>query len=210
VREDSAGVPHVLGANKRLLCAAANKRLRVLEAEKRETGATRSDVNRLESQVLGFTKQLTAASAKVEAAARAEFEAKAGEVRQRYAAELETLRKEIHGRAFAEIRGFNPVGEWKAGMTLNRMDVVSLAGSSFLVLADGVKEKPKVKSDKFQVLARRGAGGGSGGVIIETNFTNPPAGASSAGSVGQYSYDESYYYLCVAVNTWLRTSLATW
>ena len=191
--------------------ASANKRLKQLESVKRDMGASRSDVNRLESQVMSLSRQLAASCAKIEETAKQEFDAKAGEVRARYAEELEALRGEVHARAFAEIRGFNPVGEWKAGMVLNRMDVVSLGGSSYLVLANGVTEKPKTKSDKFQLLARRGGGGaGGGGIIVESSFTTPPASVSATGSTGQWSFDSSYFYLCVAANTWLRTSLATW
>jgi hypothetical protein len=37
-----------------------------------------------------------------------------------------------------------------------------------------------------------------------------PASATSAGTAGQIAYDDSYLYVCVATNTWLRTPIATW
>ena len=37
-----------------------------------------------------------------------------------------------------------------------------------------------------------------------------PATASSTGTAGQIAYDGSWLYVCVATNTWLRASIATW
>jgi hypothetical protein len=191
--------------------AEAEQRLRALESERKRDSATRADVNRLEGQVMGLSKQLAAATNAASEGAKREFSKKSVELGERYSTELESLRKEIHDRAFAEIRGFNPVGEWKQGMTLNRLDVVYHAGSSYLVLENGVTEKPKPKSKKFQLLARRGGSmGGGGGGGSESDYVGAPASASAQGQVGQWSYDAEYYYRCVAANTWLRTSLATW
>lgn len=39
---------------------------------------------------------------------------------------------------------------------------------------------------------------------------NPPATSSSLGSPNQVAYDGSWFYVCVATNTWLRTAIATW
>ena len=36
-----------------------------------------------------------------------------------------------------------------------------------------------------------------------------PATASSAGVAGQIAYDATHFYVCVAANTWVRTTLAT-
>ena len=46
-------------------------------------------------------------------------------------------------------------------------------------------------------------GGGS-------SWSSAPATATSAGAAGDRAYDSNYYYVCVATNTWKRTSLATW
>ena len=46
-------------------------------------------------------------------------------------------------------------------------------------------------------------GGGS-------SWSSAPATATSAGTAGDRAYDSNYYYVCVATNTWKRTSLATW
>ncbi len=50
---------------------------------------------------------------------------------------------------------------------------------------------------------------------INANFTAPvtigtPASAGAAGTTGQIKADGSYVYICVATNTWLRASIATW
>lgn len=37
-----------------------------------------------------------------------------------------------------------------------------------------------------------------------------PASASAAGTAGNIAYDGSYFYVCVALNTWCRASLNTW
>lgn len=37
-----------------------------------------------------------------------------------------------------------------------------------------------------------------------------PATATSTGTAGQIAYDASYFYVCVATNTWKRAALATW
>lgn len=37
-----------------------------------------------------------------------------------------------------------------------------------------------------------------------------PASAGATGSAGQIKYDATHLYVCVATNTWVRTTLATW
>lgn len=37
-----------------------------------------------------------------------------------------------------------------------------------------------------------------------------PALATSAGVKGQVAYDSTHFYQCIATNTWVRCSLATW
>lgn len=48
----------------------------------------------------------------------------------------------------------------------------------------------------------------AGGVNI--GWVAVPASATAAGSPGQKAYDANYLYICVAVNTWRRTALASW
>lgn len=38
----------------------------------------------------------------------------------------------------------------------------------------------------------------------------PPVAANSSGIKGQFSYDGTYFYLCIATDTWLRTEMFTW
>ena len=37
-----------------------------------------------------------------------------------------------------------------------------------------------------------------------------PASATATGEEGQFAYDNSFFYVCVATNTWVRTALTTW
>lgn len=43
---------------------------------------------------------------------------------------------------------------------------------------------------------------------LQLSYVAPPAHSSSAGFAGQISWDGSYFYICVSVNTWLRCSLS--
>lgn len=51
-----------------------------------------------------------------------------------------------------------------------------------------------------------GGGGGSGGVV----WVTPPTSDTSPGTAGQVAYDGSYFYVCVATNTWVRAMLNDW
>lgn len=50
---------------------------------------------------------------------------------------------------------------------------------------------------------------GGGGSVIPT-WVTVPASSSAAGSPGNIAYDGSYFYVCVAVNTWRRTPIDDW
>jgi len=47
-------------------------------------------------------------------------------------------------------------------------------------------------------------------VNIISNVTSPPVLSTSYGIAGQIASDSSFFYVCVADNTWMRTALATW
>lgn len=42
------------------------------------------------------------------------------------------------------------------------------------------------------------------------NNTNTPASATAAGTQGDIAWDNNYFYVCIAANTWKRTPLSTW
>ena len=44
----------------------------------------------------------------------------------------------------------------------------------------------------------------------DTVLVPAPASAGAAGNAGDIAADGSYIYVCVAQNTWLRASIATW
>lgn len=45
-------------------------------------------------------------------------------------------------------------------------------------------------------------------LILSNKFT--PASASAPGVLGQACWDDFYWYVCIATNTWKRTGIATW
>jgi hypothetical protein len=40
--------------------------------------------------------------------------------------------------------------------------------------------------------------------------TDTPATAASPGKQGQIAYDATHFYVCIAADTWVRCTLATW
>jgi len=40
--------------------------------------------------------------------------------------------------------------------------------------------------------------------------SSAPATASSTGTAGTVAYDATHIYVCIATNTWVRATLATW
>jgi hypothetical protein len=47
-------------------------------------------------------------------------------------------------------------------------------------------------------------------LTIKSNLAIPPVSSTGSGIVGQFSYDSDYFYVCVALNLWKRTSLNSW
>lgn len=47
-------------------------------------------------------------------------------------------------------------------------------------------------------------------INAKAQFQGVPATANDTGSPGQIAFDTEYFYICVATDTWKRTSLATW
>lgn len=45
---------------------------------------------------------------------------------------------------------------------------------------------------------------------VKLEWATPPVNATDPGTPGQIAYDGSFFYLCVATDTWVRTPLATW
>lgn len=40
--------------------------------------------------------------------------------------------------------------------------------------------------------------------------SDPPSTTTSTGIAGTITYDSSYFYVCIATNSWKRTALSTW
>ena len=54
------------------------------------------------------------------------------------------------------------------------------------------------------------------GLLIQTlqntfpgQFVLPPANATAVGKANQVAYDATHFYVCIATNTWVRATLAT-
>ena len=47
-------------------------------------------------------------------------------------------------------------------------------------------------------------------VSISPQFVSVPITSSSAGTPGQLAYNSTHLYMCVATNSWVRASFATW
>lgn len=48
------------------------------------------------------------------------------------------------------------------------------------------------------------------GITWNPDVTTPPASAVAAGVVGNVAFDATHFYVCIAANTWVRCTLATW
>ena len=46
--------------------------------------------------------------------------------------------------------------------------------------------------------------------ILRLRVAKTPASATDTGNQGNFCWDDSYFYVCVASNTWKRAALATW
>ena len=44
---------------------------------------------------------------------------------------------------------------------------------------------------------------------ISASVVTAPVSASAAGTAGQIAYDSTHIYVCIATNTWVRATLAT-
>jgi hypothetical protein len=88
---------------------------------------------------------------------------------------------------------------------------------------NGAFDSPGV-TDFRAFLSRNAITGGSGLIVTAVGTTNtiaadptvlalyvgPPATAAAPCSVNNWSYDLSYYYVCVAPNTWRRVAITSW
>lgn len=54
------------------------------------------------------------------------------------------------------------------------------------------------------------AANGAAITTLQGKFVSAPASAAAAGVAGSISYDATHIYVCVATNTWVRATLATW
>jgi len=64
-----------------------------------------------------------------------------------------------------------------------------------------------------QVLTSGGSGAAvawEDAALSTTAHSSAPASAGATGTAGQLAYDADYFYICIATDTWKRTSISTW
>jgi hypothetical protein len=47
-------------------------------------------------------------------------------------------------------------------------------------------------------------------LVTQETLTNATKTATATGTKGQMAYDNSYLYICVATNTWIRVARTAW
>ena len=186
----------------------ANARLVALE---KQTPASRVE-SVLRAEIQSCAKKLAALETKDASneETRHAFARRADEIKSEFSTQLAAIHEEIKRKEYAAPTGFNPRGPWDSKSEYARNDLVSLNGSSYVATVDKPTEKPSKTSKQWVLVAARGSGGGGGFSGNESDYVSPPSSATAQGQIGQWSYDAEFYYRCVALNTWLRTSLATW
>ena len=95
-------------------------------------------------------------------AAREDAATKVKSLAVEFTQELASVRSELAARVaeFSEPKGMEPAGEWESGKMFDRLSIVTLNGSSFISKIVANNEKPSERSKAWQMLARRGGGGG--------------------------------------------------
>jgi len=143
---------------------------------------------KIEAKIEATRAELAAATAtrhELSAAREAQVES-VETARKEFSASLASLRSEFAEtvKKFATPTTLNPRGEWIDGTIYARLDVVTVAGSSFVSLQDNNREKPGARgSTTWQLLARRGGAGGGGAgaqVGFPINFAAIPYASTVA------------------------------
>ena len=82
---------------------------------------------------------------------------------------------------------------------------VELSGSELMDLAGwppALAEDYLSKGDSLKLIAEA--------VLEVATQTDVPATATSTGTAGNIAMDSSYFYVCIAADTWRRVSILAW
>ena len=81
--------------------------------------------------------------------------------------------------------------------------------------ADPVLDAGAIGIDTVSGAIKKGDGTTAFSALTAINangiaLVSAPASAGATGTAGSIAYDSTHIYVCVATNTWVRASLATW
>ena len=97
---------------------------------------------------------------------------------------------------------FNSVSDNTKGVVLQAPTTMAGASGTYLVWS-----LPNTIGATNQFLTTDGTGTMKWSTIASSSV---PATATSAGTAGQIAYDATHIYVCIATNSWIRASAATW
>lgn len=88
---------------------------------------------------------------------------------------------------------FNPKGNWQEGVFYQRLDVVSLLGTSYVSNVDNNASKPTKNSDKWTVLAARAGNVGGGGAGNFASLAGIAEVSQGGTGITQYAIGDILY-----------------
>jgi hypothetical protein len=98
--------------------------------------------------------------------------------------------------------------------------MATTVGETYLNAASGQAVYHRINNSTIMTMTANGLGIGGipiagtllkiHGDNITINTAKTPSSASDTGATGQFAWDATYFYICVATNTWERVSHATW
>lgn len=197
--------------------------------------ATRAELHRLAEEKMGilWTREegrIAEIAAQLQATARETIAEKVRELSAQHGSQLSTLNTQL--REFAErmppalgttpgdpAAPLSPItynvadcfrGQWTKDLVLQRGNLFTFRGSTYLVLKDGTRGILPTKTNQqgptptYALFAATGAPGFPGKDGLSTaSLVSFPASAAAAGVAGTFAYSNGYMAACIATNTWV-------